>query len=164
VTGERKPTSVLELETEIKAQIKLAQAASFRNAFVRFPVRIPAETPTILSELLRGFTQFLQESSASVLQIRPRLLPFKLSSYHSLLNLLQSSLAVAWQRLPTVDVSLPLGSRTVPVPQVPASQSNNSEQLNPSGYLIKSLTHQPTKWLLTCHAYNISAQKTPFFC
>jgi hypothetical protein len=61
-----------------------------------------------------------------------------------LLSLLQSSLAVARWRLPTADVPLPLGSRTVPVPQLPASHSNSSQRLNPSGYLTHadSITYQ----------------------
>jgi hypothetical protein len=45
-----------------------------------------------------------------------------------------------WQRLPTPDVPLPLGSRTVPVPQLPTSNSNSSQGLNRNS----PLTHQPT--------------------
>jgi hypothetical protein len=59
----------------------------------------------------------------------------------SVLSLLQSPLAVAWYRLPTADVTLTLGSRTVPMPQLPASQSNSSKRLNCSSVLTHSLTH-----------------------
>jgi hypothetical protein len=48
----------------------------------------------------------------------------------SVLSLLQSPLAVAWQRLQTADVNLTLGSRTIPVPRLPASKCNSSQRLN----------------------------------
>jgi hypothetical protein len=41
--------------------------------------------------------------------------------------------AVTWKRLPTADVSLPLGSRIIRVPRLPSSQSNSSLRLNFSG-------------------------------
>jgi hypothetical protein len=41
-----------------------------------------------------------------------------------------SSPAVAWYRLLTADVHLTLGSRAISVPQLPASKSNSSQQLN----------------------------------
>jgi hypothetical protein len=40
------------------------------------------------------------------------------------------------------DVLLPLGSRTVAMPQLLASNSNGSQQLSPSSYLTHSLTNQ----------------------
>jgi hypothetical protein len=56
---------------------------------------------------------------------------------------------VFWQRFLTVDLSLSLGSRTDPVPQLPASKSNSSQGLNRSNPLSDShsLTHSPTKSL-----------------
>jgi hypothetical protein len=58
------------------------------------------------------------------------------------------------------------GFPNCPRPQLPASHSNSSEQLNSSGYLINSLTHQPTTdTVLARPTCNISApQKTPFLC
>jgi hypothetical protein len=58
------------------------------------------------------------------------------------------------------DVLLPLGSRTVFVPQLPASHSNSSQRLSWQRLSNSFL-------LLTSPAYIISArtaQKTPFFC
>jgi hypothetical protein len=52
-----------------------------------------------------------------------------------------SSQVVVWYRLPTMDVPLPLFSRTIPVPQLPASHSNSSHGLNCSSSLT---AHQPT--------------------
>jgi hypothetical protein len=50
-------------------------------------------------------------------------------------------IAVASYRLPTADVHLPLGSRTIPVPHLPASNSNSAQRVS----LISSLLpHQPT--------------------
>jgi hypothetical protein len=43
--------------------------------------------------------------------------------------------AVAWYRLTTADIPLSLGSRTVSVPHLPASNSCSSQGLNPSGSL-----------------------------
>jgi hypothetical protein len=72
------------------------------------------------------------------------------------------------------DVPLPLGSRTVPVPQLPASNCNSSHGLNRSDRsnpLTHSLTHQPSRStplyltkLYTCPGHNASAgtaQETP---
>jgi hypothetical protein len=42
-----------------------------------------------------------------------------------------------------------MNSRTVPVPQLPDSNSNSSEELNSSSHLTNSLTHQLTNQLLT---------------
>jgi hypothetical protein len=39
------------------------------------------------------------------------------------------------------------GFPNCPRPQLPAFHSNNSQKLDPSGYLANSLTHQPTDWL-----------------
>jgi hypothetical protein len=66
------------------------------------------------------------------------------------------------------DVPLSLWVPELARPQLPASHSNSSQQLNCSS-LTNSLTHQPAKslQLLTCPAYNISAQtaqKTPLLC
>jgi hypothetical protein len=43
--------------------------------------------------------------------------------------------AVAWQRLPTSDVPILLGSRIVPVPHLSTSNSNSSQQLNSKSLL-----------------------------
>jgi hypothetical protein len=69
--------------------------------------------------------------------------------YNSLQHALSSQPAVSspvvvWQRLPTTDVPLPLCSRTIPVPQLPASNSNSSQRLNRSSPLTHSLTNQLT--------------------
>jgi hypothetical protein len=45
-------------------------------------------------------------------------------------------------RLLTADVPLPLGSRTVPVPLLAASNSNSSQELNRSSPLTNSMTNQ----------------------
>jgi hypothetical protein len=50
--------------------------------------------------------------------------------------------AVASQRLPTADVPLPLGSRTIPVAQLQVSNSNGSQRLNRSSSPTHSLTNQ----------------------
>jgi hypothetical protein len=47
----------------------------------------------------------------------------------------QSSPVVAWWRLPTADVPLTLGSRTIPMPELPASHSHSSQRLNRSSPL-----------------------------
>jgi hypothetical protein len=52
-----------------------------------------------------------------------------------------SSPVVAWQRLPTADFPLNLGSRIIALPHLPASNSNSSQRLNCSSPL--------TNWLLT---------------
>jgi hypothetical protein len=85
------------------------------------------------------------------------------------------------------DVPLTLGSRSAPVPQLPASNSNSSQGLHRSSPLTSSVTHQSTRStplhstelqlkalhfpplhsLTNCPGYNISArtlQKTPFLC
>jgi hypothetical protein len=46
-----------------------------------------------------------------------------------------SSPVVAWWRLSTADIPLPLGSQTVPVPQLSASHSHSSQRLNCSKQL-----------------------------
>jgi hypothetical protein len=81
-----------------------------------------------------------------------------------------SSPVVAWKRLSTADVSLPLGSRTIPMPQLPAS-NNSSQRLNCSSHLIAHRhTHSTVlncTALINCSAYNIlarTAQKTQFLC
>jgi hypothetical protein len=51
-----------------------------------------------------------------------------------------SSAVVARQRFSTADVPLTMGSRTIPVPKLPASNSNDFQRLN----LSSSLTQQPT--------------------
>jgi hypothetical protein len=51
---------------------------------------------------------------------------------------------VAWSRLPTADVPLPLRSQTIPVPQLPASHSNSSQGLNRSGPVTHLLSNQVT--------------------
>jgi hypothetical protein len=55
-----------------------------------------------------------------------------------------SSLVVAWYRLSTADAPLILGSRTIPMPQLPASNSNSSQRLNRSSPLTDSLINQLT--------------------
>jgi hypothetical protein len=50
-----------------------------------------------------------------------------------------SSPVVAWELLPTADVPLTLGFRTIPVPQLPASNSNGSQGLNLSSSLTNRL-------------------------
>jgi hypothetical protein len=54
-----------------------------------------------------------------------------------------SSPVLSW-RFPTADISLPLGSRTVPLPQVPASNSNSSQGLNRCSPLTNLLTNHFT--------------------
>jgi hypothetical protein len=51
------------------------------------------------------------------------------------------SSAVFWKRLPTANVPLPLGSRTVSVSQLPASNSNSSQRLNSSSPVTYSSTN-----------------------
>jgi hypothetical protein len=53
-----------------------------------------------------------------------------------------SSPVVAQYRLPTADVPLALGSRTILMPQLPASNSNSSQGLNHNSPLTHSLTNQ----------------------
>jgi hypothetical protein len=50
-----------------------------------------------------------------------------------------SSPVVVWQRLPTAGVPLTLGFRNIPMPRLPASNSNSSQRLNTS-----CLTNSPT--------------------
>jgi hypothetical protein len=64
------------------------------------------------------------------------------------------SLPVFWLRLPTEDVPLSLGSRTIPVPQLPASNRHSSQELNPSCYLFNSSTNSADR-LTHSPAYNI---------
>jgi hypothetical protein len=45
-----------------------------------------------------------------------------------------------------MEVPLPLGSRTVPMPQLPASNSNSSQRLNRSRPLTHSLINQPARF------------------
>jgi hypothetical protein len=72
-----------------------------------------------------------------------------LSIYLSLVSTVASSLAIAWEWLSTVDVPLTLGFQTIPVPQLPASNSSTSQGLNRSSPLTLSLTTQltPLHWL-----------------
>jgi hypothetical protein len=50
-------------------------------------------------------------------------------------------IAIACSRLPTADVPLPLGSRIITLPQLPASHSNGWQQLTPAvNWLIHLLT------------------------
>jgi hypothetical protein len=49
---------------------------------------------------------------------------------------------VVWQQLSTGEVPLPLGSRNIPVSQLPASHNNSSQGLNSSCPLTHSLTNQ----------------------
>jgi hypothetical protein len=69
---------------------------------------------------------------------------FYISLLHTrtLVSTITSSLAVAWWRLPTADVLLRLASRNVPVPQLPASQSNSSHGLNRRSPLTHWLTNR----------------------
>jgi hypothetical protein len=60
---------------------------------------------------------------------------------------------VACQRLPTADVPLTLGSRNIPVPQLPASNSNGSQQLNCSSLIVNRSLTNPS---LPCTALNNS--------
>jgi hypothetical protein len=53
-------------------------------------------------------------------------------------------IAVACYLLPTADVPLPLGSRTVPGSRLPHSKSSSSQHLNPSSPLTNSLTNSIT--------------------
>jgi hypothetical protein len=89
-----------------------------------------------------------------------------------LLSLLSSSV-IAWLWLPMADIPLALGSRTVPLSQLPASNSNSSQWLNCSITLIDSLTKQLlftslTDWLTDCSSQLVplittwTTQKTPF--
>jgi hypothetical protein len=55
---------------------------------------------------------------------------------------LLSSPVIAWQRLSAPDVLFTLGSRIIPLLQLPAFESNGSQRLNCSSPLAKSLTNQ----------------------
>jgi hypothetical protein len=50
----------------------------------------------------------------------------------------------------TADVPLTLGSRIIPVPQLPASNSNSSQGLNCSGPQSQSQSHFATDSQLVC--------------
>jgi hypothetical protein len=55
-----------------------------------------------------------------------------------------SSPVVAWYRLPTADVPFILDSRTISVPEQPASHNNSSQGLNCSSHLTKLTAQQLT--------------------
>jgi hypothetical protein len=52
--------------------------------------------------------------------------------------------AVVWSRLPTEEVPLAVGFRTVPMPQLHAFKSNSSQRLNRSSSLTNSPTNSRT--------------------
>jgi hypothetical protein len=70
-------------------------------------------------------------------------------------NTFQSALSspvVAWRRLSTADVYLSLSSRTIPVPQLPASNSSGSQGLNCIRPLTNLLTNSFNFTLPNCTA------------
>jgi hypothetical protein len=84
------------------------------------------------------YTQFVTTSNCSTIANSHS----AISLQHTLKSSQRAlSSPVFWQRFPTAVVPLPLGSRTVPVPQLPVSHSNSSQELNPSGYLTDSATN-----------------------
>jgi hypothetical protein len=76
----------------------------------------------------------------------------------SLEHTLKSSQPAVSSRLPTADVPLSLGSRTIQVTQLSASQGNSSQRLYCSSpltdwltdWLTHSLTHSLAGWLPNC--------------
>jgi hypothetical protein len=101
--------------------------------------------------LVIGFIDHLQIVTTSILSAiaNSHTLQFTTASAKSFQSAV-SSRVVARQRLPTADIPLTLGSRTIPVLHLPASNSNSSQRLNYSS-LTNSLTHQPTLHFLVLH-------------
>jgi hypothetical protein len=66
------------------------------------------------------------------------------SAIHYSTHLSLLSLPVFLDRLPTADDPLLLDSLVLLVPQLPASKSSSSQELNHSKTVTHSLTHQPT--------------------
>jgi hypothetical protein len=82
------------------------------------------------------------------------------------LNLLQSPLAVPWQRLPTTDVPFTPGSLVVPGLSYRLLTATAYNELT-AAVLCSPSNSSISNSLLSCPAYNISArtaQKTPFLC
>jgi hypothetical protein len=93
--------------------------------------------------MVTGFIEFLQKVTTSNYRAfaNSRTQQFTTSRTRSSQPAVSSPVIVLL-RLPTADVPLPLGSRTIAVPQLPASNSNSSQGLNRSSPLTHSLTNQ----------------------
>jgi hypothetical protein len=65
--------------------------------------------------------------------------------------------AVAWQLRPMADVRLPLSSRIIPVPQLPASKSNSSQRLSPNNSLTATANWSCLGHLGTDCVQNVSS-------
>jgi hypothetical protein len=90
---------------------------------------------------------------------------------HTLVFTVKYSLAVARQRLPTADVPHTLGSLTVPVPQIPASNSNNSLTHRPTLFTnsTQPKPQLPYDWKFTANQFVLAPsplrlKTTDFFC
>jgi hypothetical protein len=114
--------------------------------------------------LVIGFTDYLQNVTTS--NYRAIANSYALQFTTARTKPSQSALpspAVVWQRLPTVDANFTFGFRTASMPQLPASNSSNSQEQNRNSLLTNPPINTFHSTLLNCTAITNSTRSVEWY-